>query len=134
MLTDKQPNPRPRALAELESRGLLDAVITQNIDRLHARAGSRRVIEVHGTIETSSCLDCGASYPLDRGRGALFDDEGVARCRDCGGPVKPDVVLFGEMLPEEAMEEAYRRSPPAPTCCCASARRSRSTRSPACRR
>jgi len=105
MLTDKEPNPAHEALAELESRGLLDAVITQNIDRLHRKAGSRRVIEVHGTIETSSCLDCSASYPLER-VDELFDEEGVARCRECAGPVKPDVVLFGELLPERAMEEA----------------------------
>jgi NAD-dependent deacetylase len=105
MLSDKQPNPAHAALAELESRGLLDALITQNIDRLHRKAGSRRVIEVHGTIETSSCLDCGASYTLDL-VDALFDEEGVARCHGCSGPVKPDVVLFGELLPERAMDEA----------------------------
>ena len=104
MLSDKQPNPAHLALAELESRGLLDAVITQNIDRLHRKAGSRRVIEVHGTIETSSCLDCGESYPLER-VAELFDEQGVARCR-CAGPVKPDVVLFGELLPQRAMDEA----------------------------
>jgi NAD-dependent protein deacetylase/lipoamidase len=105
MLSDKQPNPAHAALAELESRGLLDAVVTQNIDRLHHKAGSRRVIEVHGTIETSSCLDCRASYTLDLVDG-LFDDQGVARCDGCGGAVKPDVVLFGELLPERAMDEA----------------------------
>jgi NAD-dependent deacetylase len=105
MLSDKQPNGAHAALAELESRGLLDAVVTQNIDRLHRKAGSRRVIEVHGTIETSSCLDCRASYPLERVE-ALFDEEGVARCEGCSGAVKPDVVLFGELLPEQAMEEA----------------------------
>jgi NAD-dependent deacetylase len=105
MLSDKVPNSAHAALAELESRGLLQAVITQNIDRLHRKAGSERVIEVHGTIETSSCLDCGASYTLELVDG-LFDEEGVARCRDCSGPVKPDVVLFGELLPERAMDEA----------------------------
>jgi NAD-dependent deacetylase len=105
MLADREPNPAHAALAELESRGLLEAVVTQNIDRLHRKAGSRRVIEVHGTIETSSCLDCGASYTLDLVEG-LFDDEGVARCDGCSGPVKPDVVLFGELLPERAMDEA----------------------------
>jgi NAD-dependent protein deacetylase/lipoamidase len=105
MLSDKEPNPAHAALAELESRGLLDAVITQNIDRLHRKAGSRRVIEVHGTIETSSCLDCRESYPLEH-VDDLFDAEGVARCRGCDGPVKPDVVLFGELLPERAMDEA----------------------------
>jgi NAD-dependent deacetylase len=105
MLSEKQPNAAHAALAELESKGLLDAVITQNIDRLHRKAGSRRIVEVHGTIETSSCLDCGISYTLDLVEG-LFDEEGVARCRDCNGPVKPDVVLFGELLPERAMDEA----------------------------
>jgi NAD-dependent deacetylase len=106
MLSDKRPNPAHAVLAELESRGLLDAVVTQNIDRLHHKAGSSRVIEVHGTIETSSCLDCDASYALALVEG-LFDEEGVARCDGCGGPVKPDVVLFGEMLPERAMDEAF---------------------------
>ena len=105
MLSDKQPNAAHSALAELEARGLLEAVITQNIDRLHRKAGSRRVIEVHGTIETSSCLDCGSSYALEA-VDDLFDTEGVARCSGCGGPVKPDVVLFGELLPERAMDEA----------------------------
>jgi len=105
MLSDKQPNPAHTALAELEARGLLEAVITQNIDRLHRKAGSRMVIEVHGTIETSSCLDCGSSYSLEAVDG-LFDTGGVARCSGCSGRVKPDVVLFGELLPERAMEEA----------------------------
>jgi NAD-dependent deacetylase len=105
MLSDKEPNPAHRALAQLEKRGMLDAVITQNIDTLHRKAGSRKVIEVHGTIETGSCWTCKAGYPLDAVQ-AMFDDDGVARC-DCGGPVKPDVVLFGEMLPEAAMLEAH---------------------------
>jgi NAD-dependent deacetylase len=105
MLSDKQPNAAHRALAELEARGMLEAVVTQNIDTLHRKAGSRHVIEVHGTIETGSCWDCRTGYPLEQ-VAAMFDDEGVARC-GCGGTVKPDVVLFGEMLPERAMEEAY---------------------------
>jgi NAD-dependent deacetylase len=106
MLDDKQPNRAHEVLAELELRGLLDAVITQNIDRLHRKAGSQRVVEVHGTTETSSCLGCSASFPTAEVQ-SLFDDEGVARCPDCRGPVKPDVVLFGELLPEQAIEEAY---------------------------
>src|ERR671924_484939 len=105
VLDGKQPNPAHEALAELERRGLLEAVITQNIDRLHRRAGSERVIEVHGSIDTSSCTSCGASYPLER-VGELFDDEGIATCASCMGKVKPDVVLFGELLPEAAMAEA----------------------------
>ena len=105
MLSDKEPNPAHRALAQLEQRGMLEAVITQNIDMLHRRAGSQRVVEVHGTIETGSCWNCQASYPLADVE-PLFDADGIARC-SCGGPVKPDVVLFGEMLPEAAMLEAH---------------------------
>jgi NAD-dependent deacetylase len=103
-LSDKQPNDAHRALAELERRGFVDAVVTQNIDRLHRRAGSAEVIEVHGSIETSSCVDCRSSWPLEEVE-ALFAD-GVARCTDCSGKVKPDVVLFGEFLPEEPMFRA----------------------------
>jgi NAD-dependent deacetylase len=106
MLWDKQPNRAHEVLAELESGGMLEAVITQNIDRLHRKAGSRRIIEVHGTIETSSCVSCSASFPLAEVED-LFDSEGVPRCAQCAGPVKPDVVLFGELLPEHAMEEAH---------------------------
>jgi NAD-dependent deacetylase len=105
MLGDKQPNGAHRALAEFERRGLLEAVITQNIDTLHHKAGSQRVVEVHGSIRTSSCQGCGTEFPLVEVEG-LFDDEGAARCADCQGPVKPDVVLFGEFLPERAMAEA----------------------------
>jgi NAD-dependent deacetylase len=105
MLGDRKPNPAHEALAELERRGLLDAVVTQNIDRLHRAAGSERVIEVHGSIATSSCTSCGASYGLEE-VDDLFEDDGVATCRGCCGKVKPDVVLFGELLPEAAMAEA----------------------------
>jgi len=104
-LGDKEPNRAHQALAELERRGLIEGVITQNIDRLHRAAGSENVIEVHGSIETSSCLECGTSYGLDE-IDRIFDERGVAICRQCGGPVKPDVVLFGELLPEEAMARA----------------------------
>lgn len=105
MLGDKLPNPAHLALAELERAGLLDAVITQNIDRLHRAAGSQRLIEVHGSIATSSCTTCGASWPLAEVE-ALFEDDGIATCTGCAGKVKPDVVLFGEMLPVPALEEA----------------------------
>jgi NAD-dependent protein deacetylase/lipoamidase len=104
-LADKEPNPAHGALAELERRGLLDAVITQNIDRLHKKAGSREVIEVHGSIATASCTSCSATYPLEQVE-SLFDDDGIAACTCCAGKVKPDVVLFGELLPAEAMARA----------------------------
>jgi NAD-dependent deacetylase len=101
-LGDKRPNPAHEALAELERRGLLEGVVTQNIDRLHRVAGSRNVVEVHGSIETSSCTRCAASFEIEEVE-ELFDEKGVALCSTCGGPVKPDVVLFGELLPESAM-------------------------------
>ena len=105
-LEGKEPNGAHRALVELERRGRLDAVITQNIDMLHRKAGTRELIEVHGTIEHSSCLHCGNQYPLDdvRARQAI-DPANVPRC-ECARPLKPDVVLFGELLPDGAMERA----------------------------
>jgi NAD-dependent deacetylase len=105
-LEHKRPNGAHAALAKLEQAGLLQAVITQNIDRLHARAGSRELIEVHGTIDHSSCLRCRARYPLAevQARQAASADA-VPRC-DCGAPLKPDVVLFGEYLPEDAIARA----------------------------
>ena len=105
-LEHKLPNAAHAALARLEQAGLLDAVITQNIDRLHARAGTRELVEVHGTIDHSSCLACGARYPLaDVRHRQRVDAAGVPRC-DCGEPLKPDVVLFGEYLPAEALARA----------------------------
>jgi NAD-dependent protein deacetylase/lipoamidase len=106
-LAGKEPNGAHRALVELERRGRLDAVVTQNIDMLHRRAGTRELVEVHGTIESSSCLTCGARYPLAEVRERLaLDPLSVPHC-DCGEPLKPDVVLFGEWLPEDAIERAY---------------------------
>jgi NAD-dependent deacetylase len=106
-LGDKQPNSAHGALAELERRGLLEGVITQNIDRLHRKAGSQNIVEVHGSIATSSCRSCGVAYGIDEVE-ALFDADGVAICAACARPVKPDVVLFGEMLPESAMAQAQQ--------------------------
>ncbi len=105
-LEHKLPNAAHAALARLEQAGLLEAVITQNIDRLHARAGTRGLVEVHGTIDHSSCLVCGTRYPLaDVRNRQRVDKAGVPRC-DCGEPLKPDVVLFGEYLPAEALARA----------------------------
>jgi NAD-dependent deacetylase len=107
VLDGKEPNGAHRALVELERRGKLDAVVTQNIDGLHAAAGTADPIEVHGSVASASCLACGAEYPLAEVRARLDGDaEGIPRC-DCGRPLKPDVVLFGEMLPEAAIERAY---------------------------
>jgi NAD-dependent deacetylase len=104
MLTDAEPNRAHLMLAELERHGLLRAVITQNIDLLHERAGSREVVEVHGSIRTSTCLSCGARYALDEVLGLL--DAGAPRCTACGDVLKPDVVFFDELLPDEAIDRA----------------------------
>jgi NAD-dependent deacetylase len=104
MLGDKQPNAAHWALAELETSGMLDGVVTQNVDRLHRVAGTKRLIEVHGSIDTSSCTECDETFPLEK-VAALFTN-GVAHCSSCDGLIKPDVVLFGELLPEDAMHQA----------------------------
>jgi NAD-dependent deacetylase len=105
-LDDKRPNRAHAALVELERAGLLDAVITQNVDRLHARAGTENLVEVHGSIAHSSCLVCGLRYGLEDVRVRHEGDpRGVPWC-DCGEPLKPDVVLFGELLPVDAIARA----------------------------
>ncbi|MEA2390418.1 MAG: NAD-dependent deacetylase [Solirubrobacteraceae bacterium] len=102
-LEHKEPNRAHHALVELERRGLLTAVVTQNVDRLHAKAGTRELIELHGSIASSSCPTCGAEHALaEVRRRQAADARGVPRC-DCGEPLKPDVVLFGEYLPERAL-------------------------------
>jgi NAD-dependent deacetylase len=106
-LRDKQPNGAHLALVELERRGLLHGVITQNIDRLHRRAGTRELIEVHGTIDSSSCKSCGGRFPLEEVQDRLERSPVSVPACDCGEPLKPDVVLFGEFLPEGALDRAY---------------------------
>jgi NAD-dependent deacetylase len=107
-LEDKRPNGAHRALVALERAGLLHGVITQNIDRLHAAAGSRELVEVHGTISHSSCLRCGSRYGLrDVRERQDWGGDGIPRC-DCGEPLKPDVVLFGEYLPAAALARAQQ--------------------------
>lgn len=93
--TDAKPNAAHYALAELEKRGKLNAVITQNIDGLHQMAGSKRVFELHGTIHQNYCMECGKAYPLDY----IVNSKAVPRC-SCGGLIKPDVVLYEEGLDE----------------------------------
>ncbi len=103
----KEPNGAHHVLVELERRGALDAVVTQNIDMLHRKAGTQELVEVHGTIEHSSCLACGAQYPLEEVRRRLDASPVSVPACDCDAPLKPDVVLFGEFLPEGALERAY---------------------------
>jgi NAD-dependent deacetylase len=105
-LTDARPNDAHVALAELEERGYVRAVITQNIDLLHERAGTRELVEVHGSIRRCVCRGCGASYDLAEVQ-RLLEDDAAPRCRDCGFVLKPGVVMFGELLPREAIERAH---------------------------
>jgi NAD-dependent deacetylase len=102
VLREAEPNAGHRALAELEARGWVRAVITQNIDRLHERAGSCALVEVHGSIRTSSCLDCGTVVPFDEVVALLP----VPHCPSCGRVLKPDVVMFGELLPAAQIARA----------------------------
>jgi NAD-dependent deacetylase len=104
-LTEAEPNDAHLALAELERRGLVSAVITQNIDLLHERAGSRDVIEVHGSIRECVCLSCGKRYGMDEVLRMLETDD-VPRCT-CGSVLKPGVVMFGELLDATSIERAF---------------------------
>ena len=107
MLTEAEPNAAHRSLAELERRGLLAAVVTQNIDLLHERGGSREVVEVHGSIRSSSCPRCGQRCTLAEVLEQLAGSEAAPRCPACATILKPDVVFFEEMLPVDAIDRAY---------------------------
>ena len=98
---DAKPNAAHRKLAEWEAAGKLRAVITQNIDGLHQKAGSRRVLELHGSVLRNHCMRCGAAYDVE----AIVNSEGVPRCA-CGGVIKPDVVLYEEGLDEEVLMQS----------------------------
>ena len=105
MLGSAEPNPGHLALAELERLGHVTAVVTQNIDLLHERAGSRDVVEVHGSIRSASCPDCGRVHRLQEVL-TLTGNGSPPACTDCGAILKPDVIFFGELLPEAAIERA----------------------------
>jgi NAD-dependent protein deacetylase/lipoamidase len=105
-LTDARPNAGHLALVELEQAGWVRAIVTQNIDLLHERAGSQEVVEVHGSIRTSSCRRCSTRYGVDEVL-RLLDETDAPRCTACNEVLKPDVVFFGELLPEAAIDRAY---------------------------
>jgi NAD-dependent deacetylase len=107
-MLDASPNAAHTALADLEKAGRLIGVITQNIDGLHQRAGSKRVIEIHGNMRTATCVSCFRRFPTQPYIGALLQRGEMPRCSDCGNILKPDVVLFEEQLPAEAVHDAKR--------------------------
>jgi NAD-dependent deacetylase len=103
-LEGKRPNGAHRALVALERSGMLDTVITQNIDMLHRTAGTMELIEMHGSIATCSCLSCPGAIELAEVRSRMAgESDGVPRCEHCGAALKPDVVLFGELLDQAAL-------------------------------
>jgi NAD-dependent deacetylase len=105
LLRDAEPNAAHRAIAELERRGLVQAVITQNIDTLHSRAGSDDVVEVHGSIRSAQCLGCLWTEPAEAVL-AQLETATTPSCPNCGEVLKPGVVMFGELLPPAAIERA----------------------------
>lgn len=105
MLLHAEPNAAHEAVATLESLGLVQAVVTQNIDLLHSRAGSRDVVEVHGSIRSAQCLGCLWSEPADAVL-AQLEVASTPSCPHCGEVLKPGVVLFGELLPAASLERA----------------------------
>jgi NAD-dependent protein deacetylase/lipoamidase len=106
MLSGAEPNRAHAALAWMEENGFVSAVVTQNIDLLHRRAGSREVVEVHGSIATSTCPGCDRRYELADVMSMIATAGGAPRCIDCAAVLKPDVVFFGELLPADAIERA----------------------------
>ena len=104
IVKDAKPNAAHKKLAELEQKGILSAVVTQNIDGLHQMAGSKTVYELHGSVHRNYCERCHACYDAEW----ILQTEGVPHCPRCGGRVKPDVVLYEESLPEQTVEQAVR--------------------------
>ena len=103
LFPEAKPNKAHLWLAELERKGRLSGIVTQNIDGLHQKAGSREVFELHGSVWRNYCMECGKFYPLE----FIRDSEGIPRC-ECGGAVKPDVVLYGESLDGPTVSGALR--------------------------
>jgi len=104
-LAHAAPNAGHRALARLEALGMVQVVVTQNVDGLHQRAGSRRVVEVHGNLREARCAGCGTIGPIEE-MGAVLRAGALPRCGRCGGLRRPNVVLFEELLPASAYEQA----------------------------
>jgi NAD-dependent deacetylase len=107
-LLSARPNPAHHALAGLEDQGKLQSIITQNIDGLHQAAGSQKVIELHGTNVTASCLSCGKQWAIEAIQERLDAGELDPLCDECNGFIKPDTVSFGQPMPADAMDRAYQ--------------------------
>ena len=107
---DAKPNPAHYLLAELESRGHLKGVITQNVDGLHQDAGSDRVHELHGSLRQAVCMDCNSLHPMDEAMERVIAGQNPPLCAECGGVLKPNAVFFGEALPTMPWERSVELS------------------------
>ena len=105
-----QPNVAHYGLASLEQAGYLKTIITQNIDALHQRAGSRQVIEIHGSLQSLTCVRCYTQYPASQYLPTYLEQKQIPYCPECGGVLKPNLVLFGEQLPSQAWLAAMQAS------------------------
>lgn len=105
-ITQAEPNAAHITLAKLESSGSIKAIITQNIDGLHQKAGSKRVHEVHGTVSTLTCVSCYVTYNVNEFLESYVRDGEIPHCRDCGHVLKPDAILLGEQLPVKTFQKA----------------------------
>ena len=110
LIFNARPNPAHIALARLEDAGHVHTIITQNIDALHHKAGSKNVIEMHGTLRTLTCTQCFHQADAQKYLKAYVEQGEVPRCTECGGLMKPDAILFGEQLPQRAWYDAQRES------------------------
>jgi NAD-dependent deacetylase len=108
LILEAQPNPAHIALAQLEQAGYLHGLITQNIDDLHRRAGTERVVEIHGHLRQATCISCFRSFTTEAMLIDFAETGRIPRCEDCGGILKPCAVLFGEQLPMDAVRQAQR--------------------------
>lgn len=100
-LNDQEPNDGHKALAKMEELGYLSGIITQNIDNLHAKAGSKNIYEVHGETRGTHCMNCGKEYPFSHMREKVESGEIPPKCDKCGGVIRPNVVMFGDMMPDD---------------------------------
>jgi len=112
LLADAEPNKAHLAIAELEKIGKLDCVITQNVDNLHQKAGNspEKVYELHGNMRWLKCISCGMRYPMESMAGKYRFGGNIPDCEHCRGILKPDVIFFGELLPETTLRQAIRHA------------------------
>lgn len=109
-ILDAQPNSAHTALARMEATGILKSLITQNIDMLHGRAGSRTIYELHGHLREATCIHCFEVYPAEEHIAHFLENDMMPRCPNCGNALKPNVILFGEQLPASAFTAAQREA------------------------